>query len=360
MNKSFLKILTVSILSFIFVMGCAALEDKEVEGPKPWVAESATKLDKDNKTTFNGNYFVKEFKPVPNNTIVGIDKFAGGFVLNFSDVIQYNYALKYGGYPNTLAETKLLNSNVTLNDDEYIVQEDGYTIKFTKPIIYNADGTTYEITAIKKSDDNIMVVNEGIDLNGFISNLTKLCDPTLPINTSDVKTCGESGAMNYIGYYRIETITCDGNVYNGGKDFAGEMTASADLTNLTVNNTVTVPITTKFQVFDNTLKNCIFTQDEISKSSLYFKQSDFIIDLSKTGGFNSSIFANVGLVAITNGDEKERTTYINYNPKDTTFNDLLFNGKKISMRLRIIQQRNLKDTIIINSPVTLDNSKYFQ
>lgn len=357
MNKSFFKILTFSLLSFIVLMGCAALEDKEVAGPIPWVSETATKIDKDNKSSFNGNYIVNEFTQTPENTIVGIDKFAGGFVMAYSDNLQYNFALKYGSYLNTNAETTISNNNSILNDNDFTVLEDGYTINLNTPITINADGKTYTVTSIKKSDDRTIIINNNLDLNNFYSPLVKLCDPALTPNINDVNSCGESGAMNYIGYYRIENITCDGTTYEGGKDFAGEMTASADLTNLGANK-VTVPIITKFQVSNTTLRDCILTTSEITNSNLYFKQSDFPIDLVDTGGFSSDIFAKVGLIAINNDNVTERRTYINYEPKNTDFTDLLFNGKKVSMKLRIMQPR-VDNGQIQSAPVTLTNTKYF-
>lgn len=358
MNKSFLKILTFSLLSFIVLMGCAALEDKPVEGPKPWVAETATKIDKDNKSTFSGNYIVSDFTQNNENTIVGIDKFAGGFVMAYSDNLQYNFALKYGSYLNTNAETTISNNNSILNDNDFTVLEDGYTIKLNTPIIVNADGKTYSITSLKKSDDRTIVLDNDMNLNEFYSPLVKLCDPTLTPSIYDENSCGETGAMNYIGYYRIENITCNNITYNGGVDFAGEMTASADLTNLNSNNIVTVPITTKFQVQNTTLKNCILTSTETSNSNTYFKETNFTINLADTGGFSADIFAKVGLIAITNGDETERRTYINYEPKDTNFSDLLFNGNKVSMKLRIMQPRVTQGTVQ-SSPITLTNNKYF-
>lgn len=357
MNKSFLKILTFSLLSSIVLMGCAALEDKPVEGPKPWVAETATKINKDNKSTFSGNYIVSDFTQNNENTIISIDKFAGGFVMAYSDNLQYNFALKYGSYLNTNAETTISNNNSILNDNDFTVLEDGYTIKLNTPITINADGKTYSITSLKKSDDRTIVIDNNINLENFYSPLVKLCDPTLTPSISDVNSCGESGAMNYIGYYRIENITCGGVTYNGGHDFAGEMTASADLTQLG-SNIVTVPITTKFQVSNAELQSCILTNTETSNSNLYFKQSDFIINLEATGGFSSEIFAKVGLIAISNGDETERRTYINYEPKDTNFSDLTFNGKKISMKLRIMQPR-VNNGQKQDAPVTLTNQTYF-
>lgn len=357
MNKSFLKIFTFSLLASTVLMGCAALEDKPVEGPKPWIAETATKIDKDNKSSFTGNYMITGFTQSPNNTIIGIDKFAGGVVIAYSDSIQYNYALKYGSYLNTSSATTISNNNTVLNDNDFTVAEDGYTLNLTTPITISADGKTYTITTLKKSDDRTIIIDNNINLENFYSPLVKLCDPTLTPNINDVNSCGESGAMNYIGYYRIENITCDGVTYNGGSDFAGEMTASADLTQLG-SNIVTVPITTKFQVSNAELKSCILTSTETSNSNLYFKQSDFIINLSDTGGFSSDIFAKVGLIAISNGDETERRTYISYEPKDTNFSDLAFNNKKVSMKLRIMQPR-VNNGQKQDAPVTLTNKTYF-
>ena len=136
------------------------------------------------------------------------------------------------------------------------------------------------------------------------------------------------------------------------------MTASADLTNLG-SLQVIVPIVTKFQVVNDELKSCILNQNQINNSNLYYQNSAFDIDLAKTGGFSASIFANVGLVSVKTDNELERTSYITYEPKNTDYTDMLFNNNVVTMKLRIMQQRNPTDTIILQSPVTLTNETYF-
>lgn len=357
MKKLFLKYLTITMAAAFMLTGC--LEENEVRPPVPYVVDTATKIDINNKATFSGNYSVVDFTKSADNNIMGLNTLAGGFIINYNNTLQYNYALKYGGYNTTSAQLIVSNNNTELNENDITVAEDGYTITFNTPITYEADGITYTIKSIKKNDDNLLVVTENIDVDNFISPLTKLCDPLLSPDPTNSKTCGESGAMNYVGYYRIDNITCGRKTYFGGIDFVGEMTATADLTNLTTKNNVSVPIATKFQVINNELKSCILTQNEINNSNLYFKDSTFNIDLTKTGGFSASIFANVGLVAITAGDEQERTLYITYEPKNTDYTDMLFNNNVVTMKLRIMQQRNPTDTIILQSPVTLTNSTYF-
>ncbi|MCI6474310.1 MAG: hypothetical protein MSA07_01270 [Mucispirillum sp.] len=358
MNKLFLKYIILTMAAAFMLTGC--LEENEVRPPVPYVTESATKIDLNNKTTFNGNYSVASFTKSQDNNIAGINTLAGGFVLNYNNnEIQYNYALKYGGYNNTSAQLMISNNNTVIQENDIQISEDGYTITFNTPITYEADGVTYTINSIKKNDDNLIVITENIDVDSFISTLTKLCDPLLPIDSTNVKTCGESGAMNYVGYYRIDNITCGGTTYVGGVNFIGEMTASADLTYLSSQNKVSVPIATKFQVINNDLKSCILTQNEINNSNLYFEENNFNIDLTTTGGFSSSIFANVGLVAIREGNEQDRTSYITYEPKNTDYTDILFNNNIVTMKLRIMQQRNPNDLTILKSPVTLTNETYF-
>lgn len=358
MKKHFLKYLAITMAAAFILTGC--MEDKEVMPPIPYVAETATKIDINNKSTFIGNYSVVSFTKSQNTNIIGLNSLAGGFIINYNNnALQYNYALKYGGYNNTSAQLAISNNNTGINENDITVSEDGYTITFNTPISYEADGITYTINSIKKNDDNLLIITDNIDVDSFISSLTKLCDPLLPVDPANVKTCGESGAMNYVGYYRIENITCGGTTYTGGTNFVGEMTASADLTNLG-SSQVIVPIATKFQVVNDELKSCILNQNQINNSNLYYQNSAFDIDLAKTGGFSASIFANVGLVSVKTDNELERTSYITYKPKNTDYTDMLFNNNVVTMKLRIMQQRNQNDSgIILQSPVTLTNETYF-
>ena len=168
--------------------------------------------------------------------------------------------------------------------------------------------------------------------------------------------------MKYIGYYRIEEITCGNITYIGGKDFAGEMTAGADLREMETNNIVKVPISMKFQVYDDILKSCILTNEQTNNNNLYF--SEQVYNISLAGGLNLlEIFANVGLLGISAGTEQERTSYITYEPKTQTdkyeFLPMLFNNNTVSMKLRIMKQQQSSNGINLPAPVTLDDIPYW-
>ena len=233
------------------------------------------------------------------------------------------------------------------------------------PITINADNVVYEIKNISKNDDNILMITENTN-NSNLDNLTindtvKLCDPTIS-DGSDSDCSGAVGAMKYIGYYRIEEITCGGITYIGGTDFAGEMTAGADLGEMGTNNIVKVPISMKFQVYNDILKSCILTNEQANNNNLYFSKQ--VYNISLAGGLNLlEIFANVGLLGISAGTEQERTSYITYEPKTQTdkyeFLPMLFNNNTVSMKLRIMKQQQSSNGINLPAPVTLDDIPYW-
>lgn len=357
MKKILLKYILFTITASFMFTGC--MEEKEVMPPISYTPDKPTEIDMNNKSTISGSYSFAKFTQSAPTNIVGINALAGGLLINYdaaSGQIQYQYIFKYGGYNNTSAELKLLSEKTVLNENDFTVNDDKYTITFNTPIIYDADGVTYTINSIKKTDDSLTIIDENLNLDYFIGQTTKLCDPTLPINDEDDKTCGLNGAPRYVGYYRIDNITCNRIDYTGGTDFAGEMTASADTAGLPVS--VTVPITIKFQIYNETLKQCLLTEEQIANNSFFFQNLNYIINLDGGVPDFSAIFSDVGLIGITSEDEKERISYIIYEPKNEDYSEMLFNGNKVQLKLRIMQQ-GIGNENPFQSTVTLDEIKYF-
>lgn len=359
MKKNLLKYLLFTITAAFMLTGC--MEEKDVMPPIPYIPEKPTEIDMNNKSTLEGSYSFAKFTQEPKKNIVGINALAGGLLISYDKVnqkIEYQYIFRYGGYNNTSADLKLLSEKNILNENDFTVNDDKYTITFNIPITYNADGVTYTINSITKTDDALTIIEENLNLDYFIGQTTKLCDPSLPINDDDDKTCGLNGAPRYVGYYRIDNITCGNINYIGGKDFAGEMTASADTSQINISR-VTVPINMKFQVYDNELKQCILNQEQITNNNFFFQNIDYVIELGSGALPNfAAIFSDVGLIGITSGSEKERVSYIYYEPKNQDYSDMLFNGNKVQLKLRIMQQ-GIGNSNPFLSPVTLDNTKYF-
>lgn len=357
MKKILLKYLLFTITAAFMLTGC--IEEKDVMPPIPYVPEKPTEIDMNNKSSLSGLYSFAKFTQSAPTNIVGINALAGGLLINYdaaSGQIQYQYALKYGGYNNTSAELKLLSEKIVLNENDFTVNDDKYTITFKNPITYEADGVTYTVNSIKKTDDALPIIEESLNLDHFIGQTTKLCDPTLPVDENNDKSCGISGALRYVGYYRIDNINCGGANYTGGTDFAGEMTASADTTELP--DYVTVPIAIKFQVYNETLKQCILNDTQIANNNLFFQNIDYIIDLGGSTPNFSAIFSNVGLIGLTEGTETERITYILYEPKNADYSEMLFNGNQVQLKIRIMQQGTGTATPEL-SPVSIDNTPYF-
>lgn len=360
MNKILIKYLLLTITAAFVLTGC--LEEQEVIPPIPYIPEKPTAIDIiNNKSSISGSYSFAEFTHSIKPNVVGINAMAGGLVIEYdknNQQILYQYIFKYGGYNTTSAELKILPEKNILNESDFTVNDDNYTITFKTPITYDADGATYTITSVKKTDDTPYWINDTLDLDYFIGQTTKLCDPSLPINDDDDKTCGLNGAPRYVGYYRIDNITCGNINYIGGKDFAGEMTASADTSQINISR-VTVPINMKFQVYNDELKQCILNQEQITNNNFFFQNIDYVIELGSGALPNfAAIFSDVGLIGITSGSEKERVSYIYYEPKNQDYSDMLFNGNKVQLKLRIMQQ-GIGNSNPLLSPVTLDNTKYF-
>lgn len=357
MKKILLKYLLLTITAAFLFTGC--MEEKDVMPPIPYVPEKATEIDMNNKSTISGSYSFAKFTQSAPTNIVGINALAGGLLISYDNVnkkIEYQYIFRYGGYNNTSADLKLLSEKTVLNENDFTVNDDKYTITFNTPITYDADGVTYTINSIKKTDDALTIIEESLNLDYFIGQTTKLCDPTLEANNNDDKTCGINGALRYVGYYRIDNINCNGIDYIGGTDFAGEMTASANTAGLPTY--VTVPITMKFQIFNEDLKQCILTEEQIANNNFFFQQINYTIILAGGVPNFAAIFSDVGLIGITSEDEKERVSYILYEPKNEDYSDMLFNNNKVQLKLRIMQQ-GAGTATPEESPVSINNTPYF-
>lgn len=360
MKNIFLKYFVLMAV-FLFISGC--MEEKEVQGPIPYTPTKATQINKNDPNTFYGAYLVSNFEP-KNNNIVGLDNFTGGFFISYdalSNQLQYKYALKYGGYDNQYTSAKLAYSNEFQTIPDYEIAEDNYTIILNTPIEISADSMTYKINSITKNDDIVTEteMTEVMKLDNLtINHTTKLCDPAVS-DGSENDCTNAVGAMKYIGYYRMDEIICGNNTYYGGRDFAGEMTASADLTSLVESSIVKVPISIKFQVNNEELKTCILSSEQIRNNNLYFEEPIYNISL-EDGLLLDRIFSNVGLLGIQDGTEHDRTSYITYKPKELDFTDKLFNNNQVQIKLRIMQQQKDTSSNIIPAPVTLTNNPYWQ
>lgn len=358
MNKSFFKILTFSLLSFIVLMGCAALEDKPVPDPKPWVTEKNTKLDMNNLDTFIGNYKPSIIVTEPLKSEIDIDYLNG--VINIypnkdTNTLEYSYAVYKQGYKNngTLIKQPTLVSLGEVKIDTTL-DEDRYNITLTNPITITDNGVTYKITALKKINDSMTIVTDTTTEEDVTKYYT-ICDP-LETGTSNDNSCtSPNGAMKYIGYYRIENINCADTTYYGGTDFAGEMVVNPSLAQ---NLDVTIPITYKIQVTNPTLKSCLIKTDS-GMDNLYYSTTSYTLkETDYSGGLNTA-FEKVGLIGLKDSDATIRTTQIDYNPKNSNdYTDMTFGDSKnkVTMRLKFIQN----STLNLLPVVQIQNTKYYQ
>ena len=344
------KLLIIAIIFIPLLSGCL-FEDQPVPDPTPadGLVEN-TPIDINNKQTFNGKYVITDMdiKNLPNNEIM-FPYMYGYFNLKENSItgnLDYTYATKYNGYQtkgNFLSDASN-TSNIITNNIE--VQKDNYTIKLKQPIQISDNGLTYEVKSLIKASDVLSYITDNKELteDANIVNST-LCDPL--VNNSSDKDCSTViGAMKYVGYYRIENITCNNQTtsetktYKGGIDFTGEMTASFP----NISGTVVVPITTKIQIKNNELKTCLLKKAEQEQNNnLYYSKTDYSINLE--GLSIKDVFNKMGLVGIKDKDELIRNTQIIYNPKNNTdFTDVTFgdNNNKVSMRLLIMDNINIQ------------------
>lgn len=359
MNKSFLKILTFSLLSFIVLMGCAALEDKPVPDPKPFVTEKNTKLDMNNLDTFIGNYKPSIIVTEPLKSKIDIDYLNGViniFPNKIKNTLEYNYAVYNQGYKDNGSLTKqptlLPLGNVTIDTS---LQEDRYNINLKTPITVTTNGNTYKITALRKIADSMTNVTDST-IEEEVTKTYTICDPLETGTNNDNSCTSPNGAMKYIGYYRIERINCNNIPYYGGTDFAGEMVVNPSLAQ---NLDVTIPITYKIQVTDNSLKSCLIkTSGNGMDGNLYYSKTSYTLkEADYSGGLNTA-FEKVGLIGLKDNDVTIRITQIDYNPKDSNYQDMTFGdgNNKVTMRLRFIQN----STLNLLPVVQVQDSKYYQ
>lgn len=356
MNKSFLKILTFSLLSFIVLMGCAALEDKPVPDPKLYQSDTRTPINVDKLETFNGNYRALDYTVSPEKTdILDIVDLKGSLTIqlnNTTNKLQYLYGFAYTGYDET--NTNFAKKTNLTDLPAYTVQGDNIT--FTIPLVIQNTYTneTYTINSVQKVDDNLKSVTDVSTVSDINFQYT-ICDPFEKGSVNPKSCTSTDGAMKYIGYYRIETITCGGQEYIGGTDFAGEMVTNPSLAS---NLDVTIPITVKIQVSNNSaLKQCILTTEQQANNNMYYSKEDYILTGSDYFGGLNKAFEKVGLIGLQDNNQLIRTTQIDYKPKNnTTFEDLTFGdgNNLVSMRLKMIWQGSLGQPAI----KTIENIPY--
>lgn len=357
MNKSFLKLLTFSLLSFIGLMGCAALEDKPVPDPIPYDSNVNTPIDDTKKSTYTGSYIVSELSV--NGLQSGELHFPymhGYFNIKTNDItgdFEYNYGSKYYGY-QTIGN--FVHNNIYSSLGIPTLQEDNYTIKLDTPIVITDNGMTYNITMLQKYSDKIVEITEN-SLENDIITIPSLCDPQ---DTAGTNSCSSvPNALKYIGYYRINSMKCDGSSYVGGQDFVGEMTAAPSLDGNT--QRVTLPITLKLQIQNTNLNNCFYgTSNPQPTNNVYLKTTTYLLDTNNMDGGLTGIFTKVGLIGlVSEANVNTRTTQIDYYPKnnDTNFSEMLFGDgtKKVEMRIEIMKQGELNKSAV----KTLENSNYF-
>lgn len=258
-----------------------------------------------------------------------------------SSQLASTFALEYAGYNATDEQLQReLNSQLTNLDNVQLFDAtaaEPYYILFKNPLELTIGGEQYRVKTMKKMSDTVYDI-ETVSLND-VSNLARLCDPVVK-DKSDNDCSTPFGAMKYIGYYRVEEITCGGKTYKGGNDtFAGEMTAHAYLSTM-----VNIPITVKFQVAkENTeLVTCLFGNTPPTQS-LYYYSSVYQVPLSAANNLGGT-FSSLGLNGIADSDnETIRTTMLNYLPKnnDENFSDMQFNGNEIQLKLKLQQQWQL-------------------
>lgn len=355
MKKILLKYIILAMAGLFMFTGC--MEDNEVVGPKPATPPDGNQVPvKDNPTTFIGHYQITDFEAVnPANTL-GIMTLQGIFNMDYnaqSQQLAGTYALEYAGY-NAATENLQRQLNAQLSDLSNITLYDAtkaepYYITFDSPLELTIGNEIYKIKNMKKLGDTLYDI-ETVTLDD-VSNLVRLCDPAVA-DKSDMDCSTPTGAMKYIGYYRVEEITCGGKTYKGGSNtFAGEMTAHA-----TMSTMVDIPITVKFQVAKENveLANCLFGSVDANPSLYFYYSSKYQVQLSAADDLTGT-FASLGLNGIKdNENEIVRTTMINYSPKnnDATFSDMLFNNNKIELKLKVQQQWQLGNIETIQKILT--------
>lgn len=331
MKKNILLILALQI-AVSFIYGCA-FEEQYVPDPKPAQKLNYTPIDENNSHTFIGKYMVNALKIANTNSMY--TSYMDGYIqlkLSPNGSLEYNYDLLYNGYNN--------DSGYKTSEKDYTKLEqyqikDNRTITLNTPIVFKDNKYTYTINSLQKYDNDILSFDNMTNVNNVFYKTPELCDPT--IENGDESCASVNGALKYVGYYRIEKLTCDSNEYIGGQDFAGEMVATPSLNGLP--NYVYLPLEIKVQIKTETLKQCFLKTEEQSKN-IYLKNIEYKLKLDNDFKLEN-IFKQVGLVGLASESNKNvRTTEIDFKPQNPNFNDMKFgnNNNKVSMRLKIIKQ----------------------
>lgn len=355
------KLLIIAIIFIPLLSGCL-FGEQDVPDPKKFNSIINSPIDKDVLSSYVGKYIVTDMDityglQADEKTFPYMN---GYFNIKANDVtgkFEYTYASEYDGY-QTDGEFMFKDIFMPFQDSDISsgLQKDNYTIIFNTPIEITANKLTYKIKSLKKYSDTAAVITDNATTTKKENIVySTLCDPDEQNNASPNSCSSIEGALKYIGYYRVETITCPkekGTKYIGGKDFVGEMVAAPNMDGNT--QIVTLPIDLKLQFFNNDLKQCLGTTEDI-----LLQKNKYIIDTnannsdtntgndSNSGGL-SVIFTKVGLIGLKNVPTGIRISEIDYYPKNPDFTDATFGTDKhqISMRLKI-----MKDGQLNNPPV---------
>lgn len=331
MKKNILLILALQI-AVSFIYGCA-FEEQYVPDPKPAQKLNYTPIDENNSHTFIGKYMVNALKIANTNSMY--TSYMDGYIqlkLSPNGSLEYNYDLLYNGYNN--------DSGYKTSEKDYTKLEqyqikDNRTITLNTPIVFKDNKYTYTINSLQKYDNDILSFDNMTNVNNVFYKTPELCDPT--IENGDESCASVNGALKYVGYYRIEKLTCNSNEYIGGQDFAGEMVATPSLNRLP--NYVDLPLEIKVQIKTETLKQCFLKTEEQSKN-IYLKNIKYELKLDNDFKLEN-IFQQVGLLGLASESNKNvRTTEIDFKPKNSNFTDMKFgnNNNEVLMRLKIIKQ----------------------
>lgn len=331
MKKNILLILALQI-AVSFIYGCA-FEEQYVPDPKPAQKLNYTPIDENNSHTFIGKYMVNALKIANTNSMY--TSYMDGYIqlkLSPNGSLEYNYDLLYNGYNN--------DSGYKTSEKDYTKLEqyqikDNRTITLNTPIVFKDNKYTYTINSLQKYDNDILSFDNMTNVNNVFYKTPELCDPT--IENGDESCASVNGALKYVGYYRIEKLTCNSNEYTGGQDFAGEMVATPSLNGLP--NYVDLPLEIKVQIKTETLKQCFLKTEEQSKN-IYLKNIEYKLKLDNDFKLEN-IFQQVGLLGLASESNKNvRTTEIDFKPKNSNFTDMKFgnNNNEVLMRLKIIKQ----------------------
>ena len=334
MKKNILLILALQI-AVSFIYGCA-FEEQYVPDPKPAQKLNYTPIDENNSHTFIGKYMVNALKIANTNSMY--TSYMDGYIqlkLSPNGSLEYNYDLLYNGYNNDSSSGYKTSEKDYTKLEQYQIK-DNRTITLNTPIVFEGNKYTYTINSLQKYDNDILSFDNMTNVNNVFYKTPELCDPT--IENGDESCASVNGALKYVGYYRIEKLTCNSNEYIGGQDFAGEMVATPSLNRLP--NYVDLPLEIKVQIKTETLKQCFLKTEEQSKN-IYLKNIEYELKLDNDFKLEN-IFQQVGLLGLASESNKNvRTTEIDFKPKNPNFTDMKFgnnNNNEVSMRLKIIKQ----------------------